>query len=140
MKTVGKLVGGLSNLQSVMPMLTNLGRTHKMLGIQPAWFDAMRESLCEALAEKLGPTKWTHEVRAPPPPCKPRIRLHTEVVPCGVMRYTYSPSSPPGTLCAPPADELGVVGRLLHHQHGHRQQLPSLVRARCLRAIVLTGT
>ena len=75
MKTVGKLVGGLSNLQSVMPMLTNLGRTHKMLGIQPAWFDAMRECLCEALAEKLGPTKWTHEVRAPPPSRKPRIRV-----------------------------------------------------------------
>ena len=62
---VGKLVGGLSNLQSVMPTLMKLGRSHFVLGVRPEYFDCLRQCLLEALAARLGP-RWTREVRPSP--------------------------------------------------------------------------
>ena len=50
-RMLGKLVGGLSNLSSVMPVLLELGRTHSMLSIRPEYFDVMRECLLDTLAE-----------------------------------------------------------------------------------------
>ena len=61
---MGKLVGGLNNLQSVMPTLTRLGETHAMLGIAPDLFDVMRDCLLETLGERLGPIRWSREVSA----------------------------------------------------------------------------
>jgi len=61
-KTVGKLVGGLQNLQSVMPTLARLGQSHAARGITPAHFDVLREYLLETLALHLGPIRWTREV------------------------------------------------------------------------------
>ena len=67
---VGKLVGGLSNLQGAMPMLAKLGLSHSGRFITSADFDTLREALLETLAERLGPIRWTREVRPPslPPP------------------------------------------------------------------------
>ena len=62
MRTVGKLVAGITDLAAFMPVLMRLGRTHATLGVPIASYDAMRDVMEEVLAERLGAT-WTPEVR-----------------------------------------------------------------------------
>ena len=62
MRTVGKLVVGLTNLQAFAPVLSRLGSTHAALSVPAESFAAMRDIMLEALGERLGAT-WTPEVR-----------------------------------------------------------------------------
>ena len=84
MKVVGTLVAGLTDLKSVMPMLSRLGRSHSALGVKAAAFEALREALLESLADHLGPIRWTKEASPPPsshPPLSPlcaRDSMHRE--------------------------------------------------------------
>ena len=58
MRAVGELVEGFSNLNSVLPTLTKLGKSHATRGVRPDHFDVMRDCLLESLAEvrlRLGP-------------------------------------------------------------------------------------
>ena len=43
MRTVGKLVGGLTDLQSVMPLLRKLGKSHSANLIKAETFELLRE-------------------------------------------------------------------------------------------------
>ena len=51
MRSVGELVEGFSNLKSVLPTLTQLGKSHATRGVRPDHFDVMRDCLLESLAE-----------------------------------------------------------------------------------------
>ena len=61
LRTIGKLVAGMTNLEAFTPVLLQLSRTHMALGVPIASFGAMRGALLEVLSERLGP-HWTPEV------------------------------------------------------------------------------
>ena len=63
-RTIGRIIESLEDLEAVMPTLERLGRSHAAMGVAPESLAALRECLMEALAESLGPANWSPEVEA----------------------------------------------------------------------------
>ena len=61
LRTIGKLVAGLTNLEAFTPVLLRLGRTHAAAGVPVESFGVMRGIMLELLAERLGDA-WTPAV------------------------------------------------------------------------------
>mmetsp|Transcript_10698 Transcript_10698/g.26475 ORF Transcript_10698/g.26475 Transcript_10698/m.26475 type:complete len:153 (+) Transcript_10698:64-522(+) len=64
MRTVGKAVAGLSNLEALVPVLQKLGAAHAKYGVKPEHFPIVGEALLWTLEDGLGPAgAWTPEVK-----------------------------------------------------------------------------
>jgi hemoglobin-like flavoprotein len=62
MRTVGQAVAGLSDVQSLIPVLRSLGAAHAKYGVQPEHFPIVGQALLWTLEQGLGKL-WTPEVR-----------------------------------------------------------------------------
>ena len=64
MRTVGEAVAGLSDVQSLIPVLQNLGAGHAKYGVQPEHFPIVGQALLWTLEQGLGGAgAWTPEVK-----------------------------------------------------------------------------
>ena len=60
-ETVGRAVGGLYDLESLIPVLRTLGSQHIMRGVLPEHYPVVRDALVQTLSGALG-DKWNDEV------------------------------------------------------------------------------
>lgn len=63
MQMIGAAVGKLGDLDTLVPILQNLGRRHVDYGVQPAHYDTVGGSLLKTLEQGLG-AAFTPEVKA----------------------------------------------------------------------------
>jgi len=62
LKTVGVAVAGLSDLDKLVPVLTELGKKHVGYGVLPAHYDVVGQALLDTLEVGLGEA-WTPSVK-----------------------------------------------------------------------------
>jgi len=61
MTAVGNCVAGLNDIESVVPALRSLGKTHRMAGVEDGHYKKLFKHLSGAIREKIGPTHWDEE-------------------------------------------------------------------------------
>jgi hemoglobin-like flavoprotein len=62
MRMIGVAVAGLNRLETIVPVVEDLGRRHAGYGVRDSHYDLVGETLIATLAEALGP-KFTAEVQ-----------------------------------------------------------------------------
>ncbi len=62
-QTIGVVVGSIRNLGALVPVLHAMGERHVAYGTEPAPYDAVRDTLLEAMAELAGDL-WTDDLQA----------------------------------------------------------------------------
>uniref|UniRef100_A0A7S2VCN9 Globin domain-containing protein n=1 Tax=Entomoneis paludosa TaxID=265537 RepID=A0A7S2VCN9_9STRA len=63
MKTVGVALAGLEDMESLIPVLRNLGRIHSLVGVQPGDYDLIYTVLIDTIKKHVGPGVWTSQIQ-----------------------------------------------------------------------------
>jgi len=63
MSMLGNAAAGLSDMETLLPKLRELGRMHTNIGVLPEYYDLVYSCLMETVAKKVGPSKWTAETQ-----------------------------------------------------------------------------
>jgi len=61
MTAVGNVIAGLNDMETVIPALRSLGKTHRAAGISDDNYKSLFKHLSEAIREKVGPSNWDAE-------------------------------------------------------------------------------